>query len=164
MPLADLLALLPDNTTGEISPADLRTIITDLYTTSGVQIAPGPWNGLAASAAFIPFPTPVPPVVTMNLAVAGPLLICISGYIDTVNNNNEVALGLDVTGATTIPAGSSSGQTLRLGARQATKATDSLSYVQMFNAGLTSFEARYTSQLSGTNISDMAMSAVRLGS
>ena len=32
MDLADLLALLPDNSSGEISPADLRTIVTELYT------------------------------------------------------------------------------------------------------------------------------------
>src|SRR5262245_33668806 len=31
MTLDELLALLPDNTTGEISPADMRTIVTDLY-------------------------------------------------------------------------------------------------------------------------------------
>jgi hypothetical protein len=31
MTLSDMLALLPDNTTGEISPADMRAIVTDLY-------------------------------------------------------------------------------------------------------------------------------------
>src|SRR5262245_52358321 len=31
MTLDEMLALLPDNTTGEISPADMRTIVTDLY-------------------------------------------------------------------------------------------------------------------------------------
>src|SRR5262245_20023038 len=31
MTLDEMLALLPDNTTGEISPADLRAIVTDLY-------------------------------------------------------------------------------------------------------------------------------------
>jgi len=31
MTLDELLALLPDNDTGEISAADLRTIVTDLY-------------------------------------------------------------------------------------------------------------------------------------
>src|SRR5262245_21878532 len=31
MTLDELLALLPDNTTGEISPADMRTIVTDLF-------------------------------------------------------------------------------------------------------------------------------------
>ena len=31
MTLDDLLALLPDNTTGAISAADMRTIVTELY-------------------------------------------------------------------------------------------------------------------------------------
>jgi len=31
MTLDEMLALLPDNTTGEISPADLRAIVSDLY-------------------------------------------------------------------------------------------------------------------------------------
>jgi len=31
MTLDEMLALLPDNSTGEISPADLRSIVTDLY-------------------------------------------------------------------------------------------------------------------------------------
>jgi len=31
MTLDELLALLPDNTSGEISPADLRAVVTDLY-------------------------------------------------------------------------------------------------------------------------------------
>jgi|SRR5262245_10127514 len=31
MTLDELLALLPDNTTGEISAADLRTVVSDLY-------------------------------------------------------------------------------------------------------------------------------------
>jgi Ca2+-binding EF-hand superfamily protein len=31
MTLEELLALLPDNTTGEISAADMRTIVTELW-------------------------------------------------------------------------------------------------------------------------------------
>jgi hypothetical protein len=34
MNLSEMLALLPDNTTGEISPADLRAIVNDLYTSA----------------------------------------------------------------------------------------------------------------------------------
>jgi hypothetical protein len=36
--LEELLALLPDNTTGAIDAADLRTIVTDLYTTSAALL------------------------------------------------------------------------------------------------------------------------------
>jgi hypothetical protein len=38
MTLAELLALLPDNTTGDIDAADLRTIVTELYNASN-QVA-----------------------------------------------------------------------------------------------------------------------------
>ena len=31
MTLEELLALLPDNTTGEIDAADLRTVVTELF-------------------------------------------------------------------------------------------------------------------------------------
>lgn len=40
MTLEELLALLPDNGTGEISAADMRTIVTELYSyTTTVQTA-----------------------------------------------------------------------------------------------------------------------------
>jgi hypothetical protein len=42
--LDELLALLPDNTTGEISPADLRTIVTDLYNYAHARAAAHPYK------------------------------------------------------------------------------------------------------------------------
>jgi hypothetical protein len=39
MTLDELLALLPDNNTGAIDAADLRTIVTDLFTKAGAAAA-----------------------------------------------------------------------------------------------------------------------------
>lgn len=51
MTLDELLALLPDNTIGEISAADLRTIVTDLFTAAhavGDRVAYG-WSASDSS-------------------------------------------------------------------------------------------------------------------
>jgi hypothetical protein len=158
--LEELLALLPDNTTGDISAADMRTIVTNLYDRAGETVIPGPFTNLAAAAAFTSFPTPLTQVVT---AVADrTILVNFAAYIDTDVNNNDVSLGVQLSGATVEAAGAEPAHTLRLGGKTLVAATICLSYVETINAGDTTMEIMYKASLAGTDVSDVLLSAVLL--
>lgn len=167
MTLPELLALLPDNTVGDIGADDLRTIITELYNDAmvppsfqkGVRL--GPFAGLPMSAVFAPLPGPsasVPLVLTQPHNV----LMVLSAYLDSGVNNNDVVLALDLSGATAIPAGTNPEETLRVGGKQYVESTLSISYVQAFNVGTTTMDVKYTATVAGASISDVAVTMVAL--
>jgi hypothetical protein len=160
MTLDEMLALLPDNTTGQISPADLRAIVTDLYTGPVYNNYPGPWISLPAAASYTSLPTPL--TLTIPLAIDRPLLVTLTAYIDTAVNNNEVALSFAYTGATVSPAGSEIWRNMRLGAKVATQSSQCHTWVQLLNAGETVAELKYTAEQAGASIQDVNMVMVRL--
>lgn len=162
MTLAELLALLPDNTSGEISPADLRVVVASLFTASTDSNNPGPWTALAASATFRSLPAPGPVVAPITVQYSKPLLLVLSGYIDSAVNNNEVSLALDLSGATTAAAGSKPHQVMRVGAKTNASSTVSLTYLEQFAVGTTTAEIKYKADLAGATVSDLAISLVVL--
>jgi len=62
--------------------------------------------GSANINTYVSLPTPLAADVSLAGAESWLCLSVLSAYVDTVNNNTEVALALNVTGATSIPAGS----------------------------------------------------------
>jgi hypothetical protein len=158
--LDDLLALLPDNTTGQISPADMRTIVTELFNAAHPPylsvVNPGPVT-LPASASFAAVPTTSPYALT--LPVASVVEFCLSLNLDSAVNNNQVQLALDLSGATTVAAGSQSEQVLWAGGRQPVQSTLEVTYLQSLAAGTTDVALEYTAQSAGAQVSGMAVIA-----
>jgi hypothetical protein len=164
MTLDELLALLPDNTTGEISAADLRAVVTSLYCGTQMSNFAGPFNALPASAAaFSSFPSPGPIIASFDVDVASPLLVTFAAWIDTVGNNNAVTLDIDVSGATTIPAGSKPWQQLRIGGKSEVSGTVSMTYIDQFNEGTHTFELQYQASAAGANVNNVFMGLVVVG-
>src|SRR6516225_5625808 len=89
--LSDLLALLPDNTSGQITPAAMRTIVTDLYSAAHPAylnvVNQGP-AALAANAAW----TAVPGTGPFNFTLADPAEVqfILSLNADTQTTGNQV--------------------------------------------------------------------------
>jgi hypothetical protein len=160
--LDEMLAMLQDNTSGDITAAALRAIVTDLFTASVSGNQPGPWPGLAASPVYVPLNPDA--TVDISLALASPVLVTFTAYVDTAVNNNEVGLAIALTGATNVAAGSNKWQTLRQGAKTATTRTASITYLQDFGQGTTTAELRYTAAQAGATISDLALDLVVLAS
>jgi hypothetical protein len=157
--LDDLLALLPDNTSGEISPADLRTIVTELYSDANPAyvnvVNQGPAT-LAANAAW----TPVPGTTSspFTLAENQDVMFVVSLNADTLAANNAVQVGLDLTGATVVPVGSKPEQVIWLGGKQQVQSRVEVTFIQKLNAGTTNLTPRYTAQAAAT-LSAMAVIA-----
>jgi len=147
--LADLLALLPDNSTGEITPADMRQIVTDLWDAShppyGDTVAQGPFS-LVANAAWTPLPAPGVPQSTVTLTDPGQVKFTVSCNLDTLGNNNAVQVGLGLTGATVVPPGTHPEQVLWVGGKQALQATVEVTYMVALLAGTTNVNVFYTAQ------------------
>jgi hypothetical protein len=155
--LADLLALLPDNTTGEITPADMRTIVTELWNGSHPPV----WNivnqgpfVLAAHAAWTDLAPPVTGVVTLDDPTTAQF--CLSLNVDTLGANNAVQLGLDLSGATVVPVGSKPEQVLWIGGKQPVQATVEVTFLQALAAGTTNLAIRYTAQ-AAANVTALAL-------
>lgn len=162
MTLDELLALLPDNQHGDISASDLRTIVTELYgpLANEFRVAQGPFT-LPAAASFSPLPTPGPIAGLMTVVESGPVLLSLSVYVDSGANNNDVSLGLDLTGATVVAVGGP-GKTVRVGGKQYVQSTLSNTYLQEFNEGDTLGEVMYKATLSGAIVSDLSINMVSL--
>jgi hypothetical protein len=159
MTLDELLALLPDNTAGEIGADDMRTITTELYN-KGALFATGTVAGplaLGAAAAWTPLGTPR----DFTLAADHPCLLILSAYLDTAVNNNAVELALALTGATVVPP--QDHQRLRAGAKQTVDVTLSISYVQALAAGTTTIAAQYKAAVGGGSVENLTLTAVALG-
>jgi hypothetical protein len=161
--LDELLALLPDNTTGAISPADMRTIVTDLYNAAHPPyqnvVNQGP-AALVANAAW----TAVPGTSAFNYTVSETTEaeFVLSMNIDTMANGNQVQVGLDMSGATVVSVGSKPEQVLWIGGKQAVQATVEVTFVQVMNAGTTVITVRYTAQGAAT-LSAMAVISAVIG-
>jgi len=149
--LNDLLALLQDNTTGDISPADMRQIVTVLWNDSHPPVwnvvNQGPFN-LTTNAAW----TPLTPAVTGSVTLSDPTTaeLVLSVNIDTQAVNNQVQVGLDISGATVVAVGSKPEQVLWIGGKQPVQATAEVTFIQALNAGTTNFAVRYTAQGAAT--------------
>jgi hypothetical protein len=147
MNLDDMLALLPDNTTGAITPADMRAIVTELYNDANPAytniVNQGPAN-LVNNAAWTPVPGTNPFAYTNS--EDQDLELVISLNIDTMGANNAVQVGLDLTGTNVIGVGSKPEQVLWVGGKQAVQATVEVTYIQHLLAGTTNFQLKYTAQ------------------
>jgi hypothetical protein len=158
--LSELLALLPDNTTGDISPEDMRTIVTELYNDANPAVLEvinaGPVT-LPAAAAF----TPLPGAGLMSGSLALPeAMVCqvvISANVDSMVNANQIQLGLDLSGATVLPVGTHPEQILLVGGKQQVQSTVEVTYLQTFNAGTTVGTVNYTAQANGGTVSALAL-------
>ena len=157
MTLDDLLALLPDNSTGEISAADMRTIVTDLYNAAHPlyldRVNQGPVT-LPAAPSWANIPTSMPQTVTFtDITVCQ---MCISVNLDTGGANNAVQAALDLSGATVVAAGSRPEQVLWVGGKQQVQSTVEVSSLQTFNPGTTTLQPKYTAQAANAVVSAMA--------
>jgi hypothetical protein len=159
--LEELLALLPDNSSGAISAADMRIIVTNLYDRSGETLYPGPFTDLAVVGSFTAFPT-TPLVQTVSAVTDRTVLVNFGAYIDTNVNNNDVSLAVELSGATVKAPGAVPAHTLRIGGKTLVAATLCLSYIENFNAGDTDMEIKYKASQAGTDVSDVFINAVLL--
>ena len=161
MTLDDLLALFPDNTTGQISAADLRTAITELYHHANPAFAnvvnQGPAT-LAVNAAF----QPVPGTTGFPFTLTDPqdVMFVLSLNADTLTTNNQVQVGLDMTGATVVAVGSKPEQVLWLGGKQQVQARVEATFIQRLNAGTTTLALKYTAQAAATLTAMAAIASV----
>jgi hypothetical protein len=159
MNLNDMLALLPDNTTGAITPADMRAIVTELYNDANPKytnvVNQGPAN-LVTNAAWtaVPGTNPFAYVSTEDQD----LELVISLNIDTMAANNAVQVGLDATGTNVIPVGSKPEQVLWVGGKQPVQARLEVTFIQHLLAGTTNFQLKYTAQ-GAAQLSAMAVLA-----
>ena len=151
MTLDELLALLPDNTTGAISPADMRQIVTELYNDANPVFSnvvnQGPAT-LAVNASFVPVPGTTSRPFTLDSAQDVQFVISLN--VDTLATNNQVQIGLDMTGATVVPVGSKPEQVLWLGGKQQVQATVEVTFIQRLQAGTTNLQLKYTAQAAAT--------------
>jgi len=160
MDLADLLALLPDNSSGEISPADVRTIVTELYNDANPPyvnvVNQGPAT-LAVAGTFTAVPATNPYAFT--LAENQDVMFILSLNVDSVNNNNQIQVGLDMSGSTVVAVGSKPEQVLLVGGKQQVQARLEVTFIQKMNAGTTNLALKYTAQVAGGILSAMAVVA-----
>ena len=162
MTLDDLLALLPDNSSGAISPADMRTVVTELYNDANPAyvnvVNQGPAT-LAVNAAYQPVPGTTTHPFTLDDAQDVEFVVSLNA--DTQAANNQVQVGLDMTGATVVPVGSKPEQVLWIGGKQQVQATVEVTFIQRLNAGTTNMQLKYTAQAAAT-LTAMAAIAVVL--
>src|SRR6516162_4287994 len=158
--LDDLLALLPDNTTGDISPADMRTIVTELYNDANPPFANVVNQGPATLAAAGTW-TPVPGTSSypFTLAENQDVMFVLSLNVDSAVNSNQIQVGLDLSGATVVPVGSKPEQVLLVGSKQQVQARLEVTFIQKMNAGTTNLALKYTAQVAGGILSAMAVVA-----
>ena len=161
MTLDDLLALLPDNSSGAISPADMRTVVTELYNDANPAyvnvVNQGPAT-LAVNAAFVPVPGTAP--YALSLASADDLQFVLSLNVDSMVNSNQIQVGLDLTGATVVPVGSKPEQVLWIGGKQQVQSTLEITFLQRLSAGVTNIQLKYTAQAAATLTAMAAIAAV----
>jgi hypothetical protein len=158
--LDDLLALLPDNSTGAISPADMRTVVTELYNDANPAyvnvVNQGPAT-LAVNAAFVPVPGTT--VYPFTVDDAQDVQFVLSTNVDSVANSNQIQVALDLSGATVVPAGSKPEQVLLVGGKQQVQARLEVTFIAHLAAGTTNIAVKYTAQVAGGILSAMAVMA-----
>ena len=161
MALSDLLDLLPDNTSGEISPADMRTIVTALYGDANPPYAnvvnQGPAT-LAVAAAWTAVPGTAPYAFTLESDADVQFVLSLN--VDSMSNNNQIQVGLDLSGATIVAVGSKPEQVLLIGGKQQVQARLEVTFVAALAAGTTNIAMKYTAQVAGGQLSAMAVQAV----
>jgi hypothetical protein len=162
MNLAQLLALFPDNMEGEISAADLRTAISELYVprTMGNVVNLGPFSALPASPTFRSLPPPGPVSTTASIDEPVVALFILSVYIDTAGNNNDVRLALDFSGGLVEAAGSQPERVIEVSGKSAVGSTVSISFIDSLPTGATTAEVKYQASQSGASISNIALAGV----
>jgi hypothetical protein len=128
-----------------------------------------PTKGTALTAQILPattnintyasFPAPLVGTVT---TIYGPwlALVHLAAYVDIATNNVEVALALDLTGATTTPAGSNPEDRLHVTAKSPVGSTLSLSDYATLNVGVTTVELKYAG--GPATVSDVALAIIPL--
>jgi hypothetical protein len=162
MDLNELLALLPDNTTGQISPADMRSIVTELYNDANPPYVNAVNQGPATLPAS-PAWAPIPGMTTLGGSLVLPedqdVEFVISCRIDTMVNNNQVQIALDLSGATVVPAGTNPEQVLWIGGKQQVQATAEVTFIEHLLAGTTNIAAYYTAQQASAQVSAAALIA-----
>jgi hypothetical protein len=160
--LDDLLALLPDNVTGDISPADLRTIVTELYNDANPAyvnvVNQGPFT-LPASAAWAPVPGAIFTGGVLSLAEDSDVEFVISTNVDTMVNNNAVQVALNLTGANVVAPGTHPEQVLWAGGKQQVQCRLEVTFLQHLVAGTTSVSASYTAQAASAQLTAMSLIA-----
>ena len=162
MSLSDLIALLPDNTTGAITAGNMRTIVTELYTPTPTKgVAAGPFSNLPIATTFASLPAPGPVTASLTLDEATTILVFLGAYIDSGANNNVVDLGLDLSGATVIAVGSKLEEVIQVGGKSWIQMSLQVVFAEPFAVGTTNFDVRYKATVAGANISNIALMAVR---
>ena len=162
MSLSDLIALLPDNTTGAITAGNMRTIVTELYTpTPTKNVAAGPFSNLPIATTFTPLPAPGPVSGSLTLDEATTILVFLGAYIDSGANNNVVDLGIDLSGATVVAVGSKLEEVIQVGGKSWIQISLQVVFAEPFAVGTTNFDVRYKASVAGANISNVALMAVR---
>jgi hypothetical protein len=154
------LALLPDNTSGDISPADMRVIVTELYNDANPPYA-NVVNQGPATLALAGTWTPIPGTSSFpfTLGENQDVLFVVSLNVDSAVNSNQIQVSLDMTGATVVPAGSRPEQVLLVGGKQQLQATLEITFMAKMNAGTTNIAPKYTAQVAGGILSAMAVIA-----
>lgn len=160
MTLDELLALLPDNTNGDITAADLRTIVSELYAPpmNDQLNHPGPFS-LVKALSYAPLPAPGPAAGLLTMVESGPVLMSISGYVDS--SGHDISMSLELSGATNLAAGAP-GKVLRIGTRTAVQCTLSDTFLQDFNEGDTVVEVKYIADASGGTLADLSLTLMAL--
>lgn len=166
--LDELLALLPDNTSGEISAADLRTVTSELWYQPLVHaeaVDTQVHDNLPAAGVFTALPAGSKSSMDLSIEAGAPrsCLFTLSAFVDSGVNANAVELALDLSGATVVAAGAKPAQVLRVGGKQYVEATVSLTYVQDLNPGTTTISLMYTAGLAGASVANTALTGVTLG-
>jgi len=82
--------------------------------------------------------------------------------VDSVANNNQIQVGLDMSGATTVAVGSKPEQVLLIGGKQQVQATLEVTFIQALAAGTTNLALKYTAQVAGGLLSAMAVIATTI--
>jgi hypothetical protein len=108
----------------------------------------GPWTAVPGTSAY-PF----------TLSENQDVLFVLSLNVDSVANNNQIQVGLDMTGATTVVVGTNPEQVLLVGGKQQLQATLEVSFIVKMNAGTTNIALKYTAQVAGGILSAMAVLA-----
>ena len=139
----------------------MRTIVTALYNDANPPYAnvvnQGPAT-LAVAAAWTAVPGTAP--YAFSLDDAADVQFVVSLNVDSVANNNQIQVGLDMTGATTVAVGSKPEQVLLVGGKQQVQARLEVTFVAALAAGVTNIALKYTAQVAGGQLSAMAVQAV----
>jgi hypothetical protein len=127
----------------------------------GTALAPQAVTATVDLNTYASLPTPLTAPLTM---VSGPwvALFLLSAYVDIGANNVEVALALDVSGATTVVAGANPEDRLHVQAKSPVAATLSLADYGVINQGDHVLELKYVASGAAT-VSDVALSVLPLG-